>query len=84
MQNLQDPQLVDIQVIRDGVFKDIQQLTPERLQVVADFVAYLADRESEEATQELLNIVGVIQRLRENRQTPKIEYINWRSVRSDV
>ena len=84
MQNLQDPQSVDIQVIRDVLFKDIQQLTPERLQVVADFVAYLADRESEEATQELLNIAEVIQRLRENRQTPKIEYTNWRSVRSDV
>ncbi len=34
----------------------LKQLSPERLQVVADFVAYLASTESEVATQEVLAI----------------------------
>ncbi len=84
MKNLQDSQLVDIQVIRERVINDIEQLTPQRLQVVADFIAYLATKESEEATEELLNIPGVEQRLKQNRQTRSREYVNWRSIRSDV
>lgn len=36
----------------------LKQLSLERLQVVADFVAYLADKESVEATQELEDIPG--------------------------
>jgi hypothetical protein len=39
----------------------LKQLSLERLQVVADFVAYLADKESEEATQELLKIPGFVE-----------------------
>ncbi len=36
----------------------LKQLSLERLEVVADFVAYLADKESVEATQELEEISG--------------------------
>ncbi|MBD2770609.1 hypothetical protein ICL16_00330 [Iningainema sp. BLCCT55] len=36
----------------------LKQLSLERLQVVADFVAYLVDKESVEATQELEKIPG--------------------------
>ncbi|NQE36624.1 hypothetical protein [Microcoleus asticus] len=36
----------------------LKQLSPERLQVLADFVAYLANAQSEAATQELLEISG--------------------------
>jgi hypothetical protein len=62
----------------------LQQLSPERLQVVADFVAYLASAESEAATQELLAIPGLLARVQQNQATPKAQYINWRTLRADV
>jgi hypothetical protein len=62
----------------------LQQLSPERLQVLADFAAYLANTESEAATQELLAISGLLERVKQNQATPKTDYTNWRSLRSDV
>lgn len=62
----------------------LKQLSPERLQVVADFVAYLASTESEAATQELLAIPGLLERFQQNQGTPKAQYVNWRNLRSDV
>jgi flagellar motility protein MotE (MotC chaperone) len=62
----------------------LQQLSPERLQVVADFAAYLADAESEAATQELLAIPGLLERIKQCEATPKTDYKNWRELRSDV
>lgn len=47
--------------IQDQINQYLKQLSLERLQVVADFVAYLADKESEEATQELLEIPGFVE-----------------------
>ncbi len=44
--------------IQEQINQHLKQLSLERLQVVADFVAYLADKESEEATQELQEIPG--------------------------
>jgi hypothetical protein len=46
--------------LRDRVKEYIDQLSPERLLVAADFLAYLTERESEEATQELLDIPGFL------------------------
>ncbi|AKG20918.1 DUF2281 domain-containing protein [Calothrix sp. 336/3] len=62
----------------------LQQLSPERLQVLADFAAYLANAESETATQELLEIPGLLKRVKQNQATPKAQYTSWRSLRSDV
>ncbi|NJL38126.1 MAG: hypothetical protein HC840_11060 [Leptolyngbyaceae cyanobacterium RM2_2_4] len=62
----------------------LKQLSPERLQVLADFAAYLADAESEAATQELLAIPGLLERVQQNRATPKTHYTSWRTLRSDV
>jgi hypothetical protein len=62
----------------------LQQLSPERLQVLADFAAYLANTESEAATQELLAISGLLERVKQNQATPKTDYIIWRTLRSDV
>jgi hypothetical protein len=45
--------------LRQQVKEYIEQLSPER--VAADFLAYLVDKESEEATQELLNIYGFLE-----------------------
>jgi hypothetical protein len=64
--------------------ESLTQLSPERLQVLADFAAYLAHTESEAATQELLEIPGLIERVQQNQATPKTHYANWRDVRSDV
>lgn len=62
----------------------LQQLSPERLQVLADFAAYLANAESEAATQELLAISGLLERVKQNQATPKTDYTTWRTLLSDV
>jgi hypothetical protein len=64
--------------------ESIQQLSPERLEVLADFAAYLVNAESEAATQELLAIPGLLERVKQNQATPKSDYANWRTIRSDV
>jgi hypothetical protein len=72
------------QEVRAQLEDSLQQLSPERLQVVADFAAYLADAESEAATQELLAIPGLLDRVKQCKATPKADYKNWRELRSDV
>jgi hypothetical protein len=64
--------------------ESIEQLSPERLHVLADFAAYLVNAESEAATQELLAIPGLLERIKQNQVTPKADYRNWRNIRSDV
>jgi hypothetical protein len=64
--------------------ESLKQLSPERLQVLADFAAYLADTESEAATQELLAIPGLLERIKKNKETPQSDYKSWRNIRSDV
>jgi hypothetical protein len=64
--------------------ESLKQLSPERLQVLVDFAAYLANAESEAATQELLAIPGLLERVKQNQATPKAQYSNWRTLRSDV
>ncbi|BAZ51345.1 hypothetical protein NIES4103_39940 [Nostoc sp. NIES-4103] len=44
--------------IRQRIQEYVDQLSPERLLVAADFLAYLAEREDNDATEELLNIPG--------------------------
>jgi hypothetical protein len=73
--------VVDLQRQLNDVLK---QLSPERLRVLADFAAYLADAESEAATQELLAIPGLLERVQQNQATPKAQYTGWRTLRSDV
>jgi hypothetical protein len=62
----------------------LQQLSLDRLKVLADFAAYLADAESEAATQELLAIPGLLERVKQIQLTPKSDCVDWRTVRSDV
>lgn len=64
--------------------ESLKQLSPERLQVLADFAAYLADKESEDATQELLAIPGLLEKIKANKATPPSDYQSWRNIRSDV
>lgn len=71
--------------LRDRVKEYIDQLSPERLLVAADFLAYLTERESEEATQELLDIPGFLAAFeRGKKEAAAGKVINWREVRSDV
>jgi hypothetical protein len=76
--------LVAVTELRNQLNDLLKQLSPERLQVLADFAAYLANAESESATQELLAIPGLLERVQQNQATPKAEYTNWRNLRSDV
>jgi len=48
---------------RRAAKRRIDSLSEERLQVADDFLAYLQERESNEATEELLRIPGFAERL---------------------
>jgi len=49
------------QELRQNLKESIDRLSPERLLVAADFLAYLAESESNEATMELLKISGFLE-----------------------
>ncbi|MBD2199757.1 MULTISPECIES: hypothetical protein [Calothrix] len=76
--------LVSVTELQSQLNEFIKQLSPERLQVLTDFASYLANIESEAATQELLAIPGLLEQIKQNQATPKTEYTNWRNLRSDV
>ena len=70
--------------LEDQLNKILKQLSPERLQVLTDFAAFLANAESEAATQELLAISGLLERVQQNQATSTTLYRPWRTLRSDV
>ncbi len=78
------PSEITVTEIHNQLSESIKQLSPERLKAVADFAAFLANAESEAATQELLSISGLLERIKQNQSTPKSQYVNWRTVRFDV
>jgi hypothetical protein len=82
---IEDRSSVDMVIeLQQQLNNSLQQLSPERLKVLADFAAYLADAESEAATQELLAIPGLLERVKQSELTPKSNCVNWRNLRSDV
>jgi hypothetical protein len=71
--------------IRHQIKEYIDRLSPERLKVVVDFLAYLVERESQEATEELLKIPGLINTLEKaEAEIPTGRYQNWRNINRDV
>jgi hypothetical protein len=76
--------IATVKALQKQLIDSLQQLSPDRLKVLADFAAYLADAESEAATQELLAIPGLLERVQQSQLTPKSDYIDWRTIRSDV
>jgi len=46
----------------------INQLSPERLNIAAELLAYLADKESDEATRELSDIPGFVESFERGRK----------------
>jgi hypothetical protein len=84
MNDISSADLISVTELHRQLNDLLQQLSPERLQVLADFAAYLANAEGEAATQELLVISGLLERVKQNQATPKTDYTNWRTLRSDV
>jgi hypothetical protein len=84
MEDLSPVGVVNVAELQHKLSDLLQQLSPERLKVLADFAAYLADAESEAATQELLAIPGLLERVKQSELTPKSDCVNWRNLRSDV
>ena len=84
MEDLSPAGVVTVAELQHQLSDLLQQLSPERLKVLTDFAAYLANAESEAATQELLAIPGLLERVKENKLTPQSQYTNWRTLRSDV
>ena len=71
--------------LRRQAGRRIRALSPQRLQVAVDFLAYLEERESNEATEELLRVPGLVAALNEaGKQVSKRNSVNWRKVRRDV
>ncbi len=60
--------------VRQQIQSYIEQLSDEKLVVAADFLAYLVEREDNEATEKLLKIVGFKNDLRE--EVDDDEYIS--------
>ncbi|ALF54164.1 hypothetical protein ACX27_17105 [Nostoc piscinale CENA21] len=69
--------------IRQQINQYLDRLSSERLQVVADFLAYLADKESEDATQELLDTPGFIESFeRGKKDIAENRVKNWRTIQN--
>jgi len=63
----------------------IASLSPERLRVALDFLAYLEERESLAATDELLGIGGFVDALSAaEEEAAHAGWADWRKVRRDV
>ncbi|WP_414551216.1 hypothetical protein [Anabaena sp. CCY 0017] len=84
MGNTESAVFVSVTELQGQINDLLKELSPERLQVLADFAGYLANAESEAATQELLEIPGLLERVKQNQKTPKTHYTNWRNLRTDV
>jgi hypothetical protein len=76
--------LISVTELQDQLTDSLKQLSPERLQVLADFAAYLANAEREAAIQELLAIPGLLERVKQNQATPKADYATWRTLRFEI
>ncbi len=84
VEDIESSTLISVTELQRQLNDLLNQLSPERLQVLADFAAYLASAESEAATQELLTIPGLLERVKQNQVTPKAQYASWRTLRSEV
>ncbi len=83
------PKLTNIQVPTDTLLAEAERrlrcLSPARLSAAVDFLAYLQEREENEATQELLRIPDFMADLREGlAQAERGEVVRWEDIREDV
>jgi PHD/YefM family antitoxin component YafN of YafNO toxin-antitoxin module len=71
--------------LRQTAKQTIENLPPEQLKVAAEFLRYLDERASSEATEELLRIPGILEDIAEaERDIAEGRTTNWRDVRDDV
>lgn len=71
--------------IRQQAKDYIDRLSAEKLVVATDFLAYLAEREINEATEELLNIPGFRKAFaKAKKDVAEGKLTDWRSIRNDV
>lgn len=74
-----------ITTLRSEASKRLRLLSPERLRVANDFLAYLQEREESEATRELLNIPGFEETFnRAVTQAKRGKVVRFDKVRRDV
>lgn len=72
-------------ILLKEVERRLRTLSVERLQVASDFLAYLEERESTEATEELLRISGLEEALAQAlRQMERGEVVRFEDIRRDV
>jgi hypothetical protein len=70
---------------REQIYRYVEQLSQERLVVVLDFLSYLVERDSSDATAELLAIPGFLAELDAAEQEADAdELTDWRVLRNDV
>ena len=76
---------MSISPLREEAERRLRTLSDDRLRVILDFMSYLEDRESSEATAELLAIPGFEQAFqRAVAQADTGEVVRWAEVRRDV
>jgi hypothetical protein len=71
--------------LRRRAKKTIDALSGDRLRFAAEFLNYVKERQSEEATRELLEIPGFLASFRRGSKDARAgRTISWRKVRQDV
>lgn len=71
--------------MRNQLKQYIDQLPPESLEIVAEFVTDLVSQDDEDATEELLKISGFTEAFERGKQQVKEGKVkDWRTIRGDV
>jgi hypothetical protein len=71
--------------MRNQLKQYIDQLSPESLEIVAEFVTDLVSQDDEDATEELLKISGFTEAFERGKQQVRAGKVkDWRTVRDDV
>lgn len=71
--------------MRNQLKQYIDQLSPESLEIVTDFVTNLINQDNDDATEELLQIVGFQEAFEKGKQQIKEGKVkDWRMIRDDV
>jgi anion-transporting ArsA/GET3 family ATPase len=69
----------------DEAIQHLERLSPDRLRVASDFLAYLEEREQSEATEELLEIPGFEEAFRRAaQQVEKGQIVRFTDIQRDV
>lgn len=77
--------MFDTPDLRKQVRDCVEKLPPERLAVVLDFLAYLIEREDNDATTALLAMSGFAEELKAAEHEANAgELIDWHMIRRDV